>query len=86
MTDSINFYQQVAQNYDLLTSNEQLVIDYIIHSSHINHLTIKTISQELFISSATIMRTSLMLNIALNESEYNKKLSADNMQMVKVVA
>ncbi|AXX64406.1 MurR/RpiR family transcriptional regulator [Bombilactobacillus bombi] len=58
MTDSINFYQQVAQNYDLLTSNEQLVIDYIIHSSHINHLTIKTISQELFISSATIMRAA----------------------------
>ncbi|APX71804.1 MurR/RpiR family transcriptional regulator [Companilactobacillus allii] len=56
-----DFYKQIADKYDGLTANEQLVIDFILASNKPDQLKIKDISGKLFLSSATIVRASKKL-------------------------
>lgn len=57
-----DFYKQIADKYDILTANEQLVIDFIINSKNPGKLKIKDISEKLFLSSATIVRAAKKLD------------------------
>lgn len=56
-----DFYKQIADKYDSLTANEQLVIDFIINFKDPSNLKIKDISEKLFLSSATIVRAAKKL-------------------------
>lgn len=56
-----DFYKRIADKYEGLTANEQLIIDYVISSKVPNKLKIKDISDSLFLSSATIVRAAKKL-------------------------
>ena len=63
------FLKNLKQHYDRLSVNEQEVIDY---------LTLKTISNELFISSSTVIRACKKLGYqTYNELRYDLRLSKE---------
>ena len=64
------FLKNLKQHYDRLSVNEQEVIDYLMRQKEIESLTLKTISNELFISSSTVIR-------ACNELRYDLRLSKE---------
>ncbi|WP_125708833.1 MurR/RpiR family transcriptional regulator [Lacticaseibacillus porcinae] len=58
------FFERIAERYEELSSNEQLVIDMVMRARDVDHLKIKTITDELFVSSATVMRAARKLGYA----------------------
>lgn len=67
-----SFYQRIANSYEKLSSNEQMVIDLIIRSENIKEMKIKNISDELFLSSSTVVRAAHKLGYAtFSELKYS---------------
>lgn len=58
------FFERIADCYENLSSNEQLVVDFVMRSEEIEDLKIKTITDALFLSSATVMRAAKKLGYA----------------------
>lgn len=58
------FFEQIANHYEDLSSNEQLVIDFVIRNHSIDQIKIKDITDALFVSSATVMRAARKLGYA----------------------
>lgn len=58
---NIDFYKRISDKYEKLTANEQLIIDYVISSKEPSKLKIKDITNNLFLSSATVVRASKKL-------------------------
>ncbi|WP_218143261.1 MurR/RpiR family transcriptional regulator [Sporolactobacillus nakayamae] len=79
-----DFYTQITNHYDSLSSTEQIVIDFVMKYGDIEHLKLKDIEDELFVSSTTIIRASkklgyqsfTQLKYALIQTK-NSELSAD---------
>ncbi|AGU78882.1 MurR/RpiR family transcriptional regulator [Streptococcus intermedius] len=72
------FLKNLKQHYDRLSVNEQEVIDYLMRQKEIESLTLKTISNELFISSSTVIRACKKLGYqTYNELRYDLRLSKE---------
>lgn len=72
------FLKNLKQYYDRLSVNEQEVIDYLMRQKEIESLTLKTISNELFISSSTVIRACKKLGYqTYNELRYDLRLSKE---------
>ena len=50
------FLENLKNNYDQLSANEQLIIDYLLTQNNLNKITLKQICNDTFLSSSTIIR------------------------------
>ncbi|MEW4354927.1 MurR/RpiR family transcriptional regulator [Streptococcus pneumoniae] len=72
------FLENLKQHYNRLSVNEQEVIDYLMRQAEIETVTLKSISNELFISSSTVIRACKKLGYqTYNELRYELRLSQD---------
>ncbi|WEA86615.1 MurR/RpiR family transcriptional regulator [Streptococcus anginosus] len=72
------FLKNLKQHYDRLSVNEQEVIDYLMRQEEVETITIKTIANELFISSSTVIRACKKLGYqTYNELRYDLRLSKE---------
>jgi len=70
------FLKNLKQHYDRLSVNEQEVIDYLMRQKEVETITLKTIANELFISSSTVIRACKKLGYDLRLSKELKKEQA----------
>lgn len=52
------FFDNYQENYMLLSDRESEVIDYLVKEDSLEGLTLKKITQDLHISSSTVIRAS----------------------------
>ena len=72
------FLKNLKQHYDRLSVNEQEVIDYLMRQEEVETITLKTIANELFISSSTVIRACKKLGYqTYNELRYDLRLSKE---------
>ncbi len=72
------FFEQIARHYETLSSNEQLVIDFVMRDHNIDRLKIKTITDALFVSSATVMRAARKLGYSnFSQLKYSAAMTQD---------
>ena len=72
------FLKNLKQHYDRLSVNEQEVIDYLMRQKEVETITLKTIANELFISSSTVIRACKKLGYqTYNELRYDLRLSKE---------
>lgn len=82
---NVDFYKRIADKYENLTANEQLIIDYVISSKSPGKLKIKNISENLFLSSATIVRASKKLGYdSFSQMKYDAAQCLDDGQEHKI--
>lgn len=72
------FLENLKNNYDKLSINEQIIIDYLVKQDSLENLTLKQISGETFLSSSTIIRACKKLGYStFNDLRYDLRLSKD---------
>lgn len=72
------FLKNLKQHYDRLSVNEQEVIDYLMRQEEVETITLRTIANELFISSSTVIRACKKLGYqTYNELRYDLRLSKE---------
>lgn len=72
------FLENLKNNYEQLSANEQLIIDYLLAQNNLNKLTLKQICNETFLSSSTIIRACKKLGYdTFNSLRYELQLSKD---------
>lgn len=72
------FLNNLKQHYDRLSVSEQEVIDYLMRQEEVETITLKTIANELFISSSTVIRACKKLGYkTYNELRYDLRLSKE---------
>ena len=73
-----HIFEQIARHYETLSSNEQLVIDFVMRDHNIDRLKIKTITDALFVSSATVMRAARKLGYSnFSQLKYSAAMTQD---------
>lgn len=72
------FLENLKNNYDRLSANEQVIIDYLVKQKNLENLTLKQICGETFLSSSTIIRACKKLGYStFNDLRYDLRLSKD---------
>ena len=72
------FLENLKNNYDQLSANEQLIIDYLLTQNNLNKITLKQICNDTFLSSSTIIRACKKLGYdTFNSLRYELQLSKD---------
>lgn len=57
------FLENLKNNYDKLSANEQVIIDYLVKQKTLEDLTLKQICGETFLSSSTVIRACKKIRI-----------------------
>lgn len=72
------FFENLKENYDKLSISEQQVIDFLMKQPNIEKTTLKEITQEVLVSSSTVIRACKKLGYStFNDLRYDIRLNKE---------